>query len=62
MKFEDDLNPLPFGSYPVLDLFLSRRLTRWAEVDTTYRTGRTSEGVVSIGPPFQVHGGVRLQF
>jgi outer membrane receptor for ferrienterochelin and colicin len=49
---------------------LSRRLTRWAEVfvglenllDRTYSTGRTSEGVVSIGAPFQDHGGVRLQF
>ena len=69
-QFEDDLNTLPLGSYPVVDLFLSRRLTRWAEVfvglenllDRTYSTGRTSEGVVSIGAPFQAHGGVRLQF
>jgi outer membrane receptor protein involved in Fe transport len=69
-QFEDDLNTLALGSYALVDLFLSRRLTRWAEVfvaienllDTTYTTGRTSEGVVSIGAPFQVHGGVRLQF
>jgi outer membrane receptor protein involved in Fe transport len=69
-QFEDDLNTLPLGSYALVDLFLSRRLARWAEVfvgienllDTTYRTGRTSEGVVSIGAPFQVHGGVRLTF
>jgi vitamin B12 transporter len=69
-QFEDDLNTLPLGSYALVDLFLSRRLARWAEVfvgienllDTTYSTGRTSEGVVSIGMPFQVHGGVRLQF
>jgi outer membrane receptor protein involved in Fe transport len=69
-QFEDDLNTLPLGSYALVDLFLSRRLTRWAEVfvgienllDTTYSTGRTSEGVVSIGAPFQARGGVRLQF
>ncbi|HSB42559.1 MAG TPA: TonB-dependent receptor [Methylomirabilota bacterium] len=69
-QFEDDLNTLPLGSYALVDLFLSRRLARWAEIfvgienllDTTYRTGRTSEGVVSIGAPFQVHGGVRLTF
>jgi outer membrane receptor protein involved in Fe transport len=69
-QFEDDLNTLPLGSYALVDLFFSRRLARWAEVfvgienllDTTYSTGRTSEGVVSIGAPFQVHGGVRLAF
>jgi outer membrane receptor protein involved in Fe transport len=53
-----------------VDLFVSRRVTKWAEafvavenlLDTTYTTGRTSDGVVSIGAPFLVHGGVRLQF
>ncbi|MGH7412839.1 MAG: TonB-dependent receptor plug domain-containing protein [Candidatus Rokuibacteriota bacterium] len=69
-QFEDDLNTLPLGSYALVDLFLARRLARWAEVfvgienllDTTYSTGRSSEGVVSIGAPFQAHGGVRLTF
>jgi outer membrane receptor protein involved in Fe transport len=69
-QFEDDLNTLTLGSYVLVDLFLSRRLTRWAEafvaienlLDTTYTTGRTSDGVVSIGAPFLAHGGVRLQF
>jgi len=69
-QFEDDLNTLPMGSYALVDLFVSRRLARWAEVfaaienllDTTYTTGRTSEGVVSIGAPFLVHGGLRLSF
>src|SRR5262249_29352372 len=49
-QFEDDLNTLPLGSYFVMDLFLSRKITKWAEVflgienlfDTTYSTGRTS--------------------
>jgi iron complex outermembrane receptor protein len=69
-QFEDDLNTLPLGSVFVVDLFLSRKLTKWSEAflgienlfDATYSTGRTSEGVVSIGAPFLVHGGVRLNF
>jgi len=69
-QFEDDLNTLLLGSYVLVDLFVSRRVTKWAEafvavenlLDTTYTTGRTSDGVVSIGAPFLVHGGVRLQF
>ncbi len=69
-QFEDDLNTLPLGSYVTVDLFLSRRITKWGEAflgienlfDTTYATGRTSEGVISIGAPFLVHGGVRLNF
>ena len=64
------LNTLPLGSYVVLDLFVSRALARWAEVfvgvenlfGQTYSTGRTSEGVVSIGAPRLVHGGLRLAF
>ena len=69
-QFEDDLNTLPLGSYVVLDLFVSRALAKWAEAfvgvenlfDQTYSTGRTSEGVVSIGAPRLVHGGLRLVF
>jgi len=69
-QFEDDLNTLPLGSYVLVDLFASRRIARWGEVfvaienllDTTYTTGRTSDGVVSIGAPFLVHGGVRLKY
>jgi outer membrane receptor protein involved in Fe transport len=69
-QFEDDLNTLVLGSYVLVDLLVSRRVARWGEVfaavenllDTTYTTGRTSDGVVSIGAPFLVHGGVRLQF
>ena len=69
-QFEDDTNTLPLGSYVVVDFALSRALARWSEVfvgvenlfDRTYATGRTSEGVVSIGAPRLVHGGVRLSF
>jgi len=69
-QFEDDTNTLPLGSYVVVDLALSRALAKWSEVfvgvenlfDTIYATGRTSEGVVSIGAPRLVRGGVRLTF
>jgi iron complex outermembrane receptor protein len=69
-QFEDDQNTLPMGSYGVLDVFVSRRLAKWSEAfvgvenlaDTTYATGRTSEGVVSIGAPRLVRGGLRFAF
>src|SRR5206468_1964150 len=67
-QFEDDQNTLPLGGYVVLDGFVARALARWAEAfvgvenlfDQTYATGRTSEGVVSVGAPRLVHGGLRL--
>jgi iron complex outermembrane receptor protein len=69
-QYEDDLNTLRLGSYVVVDLFASRGVTRWLDVfaavenlfDTTYTVGRTSEGVVSIGAPRTVRGGLRLTF
>jgi outer membrane receptor for ferric coprogen and ferric-rhodotorulic acid len=53
-----------------VDIFLAHAVTKWAEAfvgaenlfDRTYSTGRTSEGVVSIGAPRLVRGGVRLAF
>ena len=67
-QFEDDQNTLRLGSYWVFDLFLSRPIAKWAELylglqnlfNTTYSVGRTSDGVVSIGSPLLVHGGIRL--
>jgi iron complex outermembrane recepter protein len=69
-QYEDDLNTLPLGSYVTLDVFVSRAVTRWLEafaavenlLDRTYATGRTSEGVIAIGAPRLVRGGVRLTF
>ncbi|HEX9821944.1 MAG TPA: TonB-dependent receptor [Methylomirabilota bacterium] len=69
-QFEDDLNTLPLGSYVVFDLFASRAVTTWLELfagvenllDTTYTVARTSEGVISIGAPRIVRGGLRLTF
>ena len=61
---------LTLGSYVVLDVFLSRALTRWSELfvsvenllDKEYAVGRTTEGVTTIGAPRLVRGGVRLSF
>ena len=69
-QFEDDLNTLPMGAYTTVDVRISRRLSSWANVyfavenlfDETYATARTSEGVVSIGAPRMLHGGLRLTF
>ncbi len=68
--FEDDLNALPLGAYTVADLRLSRALGRHVAafvafenvLDETYAVARTTEGVVSVGAPFGVHGGVRAGF
>jgi outer membrane receptor protein involved in Fe transport len=67
-QYEDDQNTLRLGSYWVFDLFLSRRIAKWAEIyvgienlfNTTYSVGRSSDGVVSIGAPLLVHGGIRI--
>jgi outer membrane receptor protein involved in Fe transport len=69
-QWEDDANTLELGSFFVVDLFVARTLAKWVEafaavenlLDETYSTGRTSEGVVSIGAPRLVRGGVRLAF
>jgi outer membrane receptor protein involved in Fe transport len=69
-QFEDDLNTLPMGAFTTVDMRLGRQLARWLLayvavenlLDETYTVARTSEGVVSIGAPRMVHGGVRLQF
>jgi outer membrane receptor for ferric coprogen and ferric-rhodotorulic acid len=53
-----------------MDLFLSRSFGKWFEAylaidnlfDKTYTTGRTSDGVISIGEPRLIRGGVRVHF
>ncbi|HYS18086.1 MAG TPA: TonB-dependent receptor [Candidatus Binatia bacterium] len=69
-QYEDDLNTLPLGGYVVVDVAVSRAITRSAEVyaavenifDRTYTTGRTTDGVISIGAPLLARAGVRLRF
>ena len=69
-QYEDDLNTLPLGGYFVVDAMISRPITKNVELyaaaenlfDRVYTTGRTTDGVISIGEPFTVRGGVRLRF
>ena len=70
MQFEDDANTLPLGSYIVVDLLLSRAVAKLGEIflgfenlfNQTYAVGRTTDGITTIGTPFLIHGGVRLNF
>ncbi len=58
------------GGYFVVDAIISRAITRNVELyaaaenifDTVITTGRTTDGVISIGQPFMFRGGVRLRF
>jgi outer membrane cobalamin receptor len=69
-QFEDDQNTLPLGRYTVVDVHLSRPIRSWGTVfvavenltDEEYAVARTTEGVVSIGSPRLVRGGVRVAF
>ncbi|MBI1734464.1 MAG: TonB-dependent receptor [Candidatus Rokubacteria bacterium] len=69
-QFEDDLNTLPLGRYTVLDVHLSRAVAPWGTVflavenltGEEYAVARTSDGVVSVGSPRVVRGGVRVTF
>jgi outer membrane receptor protein involved in Fe transport len=68
-QFEDDLNTLALGDLAVADLALSHRLrSRWEvflRVENlfgeTYEAGRTADGLVTVGAPALVHGGLRVR-
>jgi hypothetical protein len=40
----------------------SRTTARENIFDRVYATGRTTDGVISIGQPFMARGGIRLSF
>jgi outer membrane receptor protein involved in Fe transport len=69
-QFEDDLNTLPLNPFTTIDLHLSRPLAKWADVflsfenllNETYAVQRTSDGIVTIGAPRLVRGGLRLTY
>jgi iron complex outermembrane receptor protein len=69
-QFEDDLNTLPLNPFTTVDLHLSRPLAKWADVflsfenllNETYAVQRTSDGIVTIGTPRLVRGGLRLTY
>ena len=68
-QFEDDLNTRTLESFTVVDLSLSRQINdRWNVflrgenvLDEEVEVGLTGDGRVSIGAPFQVHGGFRVR-
>lgn len=68
-QFEDDQNTLVLGDYAVVDLLFARRVGP-AELflgienafDRIYQVGKTADGLVTIGAPLLVHGGVRAAF
>lgn len=69
-QYEDDENTLPLASAATVDLGVSRRFgLRWEVFvavenlfDTEVQTGRTSAGVISIGPPRWSRAGVRYDW
>lgn len=69
-QYEDDLNTLPLSPFTVVDLQLSRPIAKWGEVfvafenllDETYAVQRTTDGIVTVGNPRLIRGGVRLTF
>jgi outer membrane receptor protein involved in Fe transport len=67
--YEDDLNSLELGDYAVVDLWLARRVIDSVELfvgvenllDRDFEVARTSDGIVTIGTPRLVHGGIRVR-
>lgn len=66
-QFEDDENQLRLGEVVVADLRVARRLTSQIELfltaenlgDARIETGRTADGIVNLGTPRLIFGGVR---
>jgi outer membrane receptor protein involved in Fe transport len=73
-QFEDDINSLRLGDYFVVDLMLWRSIpvprVSASELflavenlfDRTFEVGKTTDGIVTIGAPLLVHGGIRVRF
>ena len=73
-QFEDDLNSLKLGDFFVVDLRVWRPIPvpklSAGELflavenlfDRTYEVGKTADGIVTVGAPLLVHGGLRLRF
>ncbi len=69
-QFEDDLNSLELDDFFVVDLLLSRQIITGLEAffavenlfNTTYEVGKTADGLVTVGTPVLVHGGIQAQF
>ena len=69
-QFEDDLNSITLDDFFVVNLRLSRQIMKGWEAflgvenlfDKTYEVGETTDGIVTIGAPLLIHGGIQAQF
>lgn len=69
-QFDDDTNSRSLGRFAAVDAFVARELGGGFEVfvaaenlfDETVETGKTSDGVLSIGAPRLVRAGIRFSF
>ena len=69
-QFEDDLNSITLDDFFVVNLQLSRQFMKGWEAffgvenlfDKTYEVGKTTDGIVTIGAPLLIHGGIQAQF
>jgi outer membrane receptor protein involved in Fe transport len=69
-RFDDDLNALPLTSFTVMDVRLSRRLTSAANAfitvenifDKDYHVTRAANGLVRIGGPRFIEGGLQYRW
>jgi outer membrane receptor protein involved in Fe transport len=69
-QFEDDLNSITLDDFFVVNLQLSRQIMKGWEAffgvenlfDKTYEVGKTTDGIVTIGAPLLIHGGIQAQF
>jgi outer membrane receptor protein involved in Fe transport len=67
-RFEDDLNSLELEPFFVLDSRVARALSTHLEVfagvenvfDTEYETSRATSGLVRVGGPRMIRGGMRV--
>ena len=68
-QFEDDLNTRVLDSFVVFDLSLTRDISdEWSVflraenlLDEEIEVGAASNGLIAIGAPRLIHGGVRLR-
>jgi outer membrane receptor protein involved in Fe transport len=69
-RFEDDLNQLDLESFVVTDLRASRRITSQTQLflgvenvfDVEYPVSRANTGLVRIGGPRLLEGGIRYRW
>jgi len=69
-QFDDDQNTRLLKSYAVVDFYVDRALTDTASIfmgvenllDAEIQAGRSGEGLVTVGAPLTVSGGLRVRF